>query len=382
MRTPLKIPTLHEIRDAAANIKGMAVRTPLVRLNWTPPENPLLEIYLKLESLQPICSFKVRPAANAIHNLEKKCNVCTASAGNFGQGLAWCATAAGISCTVVIPTSTPVTKIEAMKRLGANIIKVEYEDWWKIIETHECPQVSPDTVFIHPGCETSVLAGNATIGLEILEDLPDTDCIFAPHGSGSMVTGIACAIKAMGKDKTCNVIGVEPDTASPFTRAMNEYKLNLNDRQDKKSTLGLGSYTPSFVDGCGGKNILPEMFQITKDVVDDACAMPLSKIADAVLLIAERNKIIAEGAGACGVAAALAGVAKDAKKVVCVVSGGGIDTEDLVWILQRRGVPKSKNYFHRFLFSYFQLGILLMLSSAIIGSVLQWNHSSIGKQYL
>jgi threonine dehydratase len=281
----------------------------------------------------------VRPAANAIRVLMnamggnkdvlQASGVCTASAGNFAQGLAWCCSEEGVPCTVIAPDHAPQSKLSEIIRRGAVVKTVPFSEWWEIIVTHRCPQ-APGAHFIHPGADNAVLAGNATIAKEILEDLPGVDCIIAPYGSGALCTGIACGVDAMGHKEKCRVVSVEPETAAPFALSMrNGYPTPFHE------------YTPSFVDGCGGKGVLEEMWPLASTLIDEAQSVPLADIASAIRLLAERNKLIAEGAGACAVAAAMRGLGgiSQAKKVVCVVSGAGLDTDKLVHILQGKGVP-------------------------------------------
>lgn len=251
---------------------------------------------------------------------------------NFGQGLAWACTEEGINCTIVAPDQAPETKCAEIRRRGATIIKVPYAEWWTVIESHKCPQAPAGAFFIHPGAENSVLAGNATVALEICEDLPDVDCIVVPYGSGAIATGIACGVRALGRDPSaCQVIACEPATACPF--AVSKKAGEARKFEDWQS---------SFVDGCGGKAVLDEVWSVAKDVLDGGCAVPLEPIAEAIKVLCERNRVVAEGAGACPVAAAMTGMCGDANKIVCVVSGGGLDTDKLVHILSGRGVPLPK----------------------------------------
>ena len=287
----------------------------------------------------------MRPAANAIACIEDKSHlaelgVSTASAGNFAQGLAWCCKEMGVKCTVVAPDHAPEIKLAAIRSWGADVIKVPYAEWWEIIETHQCPQAPEGAVFIHPGAENAVLAGNATIAREIVEDLPDVDCIVAPYGSGALCTGIACGIKEMAQNgfkqlESCEVFATEPETAAPFALSM---KMGKSVRfEDWEST---------FVDGCGGKAVLEEIWAIASGTIGGGIAVPLRAIADAVKQLAEGNKIVAEGAGACPVAAAMTGrCGPKPKKIVCVVSGGGIDSEHLVQILEGK-IPKMRKSNH------------------------------------
>jgi threonine dehydratase len=329
----LRAPSLSEIERARANIRGRAVRTPLIRLNW-PHLEPGVEVWLKLENLQPIGSFKVRPAASAIACVEDKATlrrsgVCTASAGNFAQGLAWCCAEEGIPCTVVAPDQAPENKLAEIRRRGAAVIKVPYADWWRCIETHSAVECGApeDAVFIHPGAENAVLAGNATIAAEIFEDLPSVDTIIVPYGSGAVCTGIACGVEAMGRAGACRVLAAEPATAAPFA---------LSKRLGRATRLPEGAHESSFCDGCGGRAVLDEVWALAKSKVSGGVAVPLRDIARAIKVLAERNRVVAEGAGACPVAAAMMGaraIGQDARRVVCVVSGGGIDSDKLVHIL-------------------------------------------------
>jgi len=299
------------------------------------------EVFLKLENLQPCGSFKVRPASNAIACIQDKrslmnAGVCTASAGNFAQGLAWCCREMGVSCTVVVPDTAPSIKVAAIQDWGATVIKVPYSEWWTVIESHECPQAPQGSVFIHPGAENACLAGNATIAREIFEDLPDVDCIVAPYGSGALVTGVACGIRALAENgntslSKCQVMAVEPATAAPFTLSMKA-----------GHAVSFESWEPSFVDGCGGRGVLDEIWQLAKQVVTGGCAVPVMEVAATIKQLAEHNKIIVEGAGACPVAAALGGrCGPQPRKIVCIVSGGGLDSQDLITCLEG-GLPGVK----------------------------------------
>jgi threonine dehydratase len=310
--------SLQEIREAQKRIAGLALRTPLIRLEH---EGVAEEIYVKLENLQPIGSFKLRGAGNAMQLASKEDlsrGVITASAGNMGQGVAWNAQRLGIRCTVVVPDHAPEAKLNALRRLGANILKVTFAEWWHVIETHRYPAL--DGFFIHPVCDRHVIAGNGTIGLEILEDLPQTDAILVPYGGGGLSSGIASAVKAL-KSNT-KVFACEVETAAPFSASLNAGKpVKIQ-------------YTPSFVDGIGGKSILPEMWPLVRQLLDGSIVVGLNQVADAIRLLAERNHVIAEGAGAASVAAGLTGKAGKGK-TVCIVSGGNINPETLAQILTR-----------------------------------------------
>jgi threonine dehydratase len=315
LRTPIAPLSLAELQAARARIAGTALRTPLVRLHVDAPS----EIYLKLETLQPIGSFKLRGALNAMRALppEKLADgVYTASAGNMAQGLAWAARELGVPCRVVAPDHAPRTKIEAIERLGASVRLIPFADWWRAILEHEVP--GERGTFIHPGADPMVMAGNGTIGLEIFEDLPDTDAILVPYGSGGLACGIACAARAVRP--AARVYASELEGRAPFAASLAAGHATTID------------YTASFVDGIGGKSVLDEIWPLAKDVLAGSLTATLRQVADAVRLLVERARVVAEGAGAAPVAAALAHDI-GARKIVCVISGGNIDTKKLATIL-------------------------------------------------
>lgn len=313
--------SLEDVRAARERIADSVIRTPLVRLNVDDTE-----IYLKLENLQPIGSFKLRGAGNAIaladpDQLAK--GVYTASAGNMAQGVAWHARRLGIPCTVVAPDHAPETKLAAITRLGGKIIKVPFAEWWQVLVTRQYDDL--EGLFIHPVSDAAVMAGNGTIGLEILEDLPDVDTILIPYGGGGLSCGIATAVRAL-KPET-KIYACEVETSAAFAAA-----------------LAAGAptkieYKPSFVDGIGSGGVLEEMWPLAQSLLDGSLVVSLADVAEAVRTLAERNRVIAEGAGATPVAAALAGrgnmEGKRGGKVVCIVSGGNIDFEKLVKIFKR-----------------------------------------------
>ena len=316
MRPPIDAPSIADIRAAAQRIRGTAIRTPLLRL-WV--DSPA-EIYLKLENLQPIGSFKIRGAANAVALLSKEQlakGVYTASAGNMAQGLAWAARAAGVSCSVVVPDSAPRAKLDAMARLGARAIPVPYDDWWRTLAEHGDPKMTE--TFVHPVAHTNVIAGNGTIGLEIVEDLPDVDTILVPFGGGGLSTGIAAAVGAIAP--AVRVLGCEVETATPLTAALEAKRPVQVER------------TPSFVDGIGGKGVLPEMWPLVSGLLAGSAVVSLDEVRGAIRALSTRAHVVAEGAGAASVAAALKGLGGGGK-VVCVVSGGNIDATVLAEILR------------------------------------------------
>ena len=310
---------LEQIRKAQERISGKVVRTPLVRL---PSESPA--IYLKLENLQPIGSFKLRGALNAISQLpaaELEAGVVTASAGNMGQGVAWAARELGVPAAVVVPEGAAKTKVAAIELLGGRVVKVPYERWWEAMVESRFPEL--DGVFVHPVYEEQMMAGNGTIGLELLEDLPDIDAVLVPFGGGGLSVGIASAVKALRPETL--VYAVEPATGAPLTASLAAGELRKID------------YEPSFVDGSGSPAVLPKMWELARGALDGAVSVSITDTAAAVRLLAERARVVAEGAGALSLTAALAGHGGTGT-VVCIVSGGNIDSSKLATIL-RGGTP-------------------------------------------
>lgn len=307
---------IEEIRAAQKRIASIVQRTPLIRLEI---EDAAAEIFLKLENLQPIGSFKLRGASNAIESAsprELAAGVFTASAGNMAQGVAWNARRRGFPCTVVVPDHAPQAKLEAVRRMGGEIIKVPFDEWWQILLTRKYDACRG--FFIHPVSDPPVIAGNATIGLEILEDLPDVDTVLIPYGGGGLSCGIASAIRALKPDT--KIYACEVETAAPLAASL------------KAGAPQQVTYTPSFVDGIGGKSVLQEMWPAVRELLDGSLVMQLSNVASAVRLLVERSHVVAEGAGATPVAAALSGKAGGGR-IVCVVSGGNIDAAVLAKIL-------------------------------------------------
>jgi threonine dehydratase len=309
---------LDAIESARDRIAGAALRTPLVRLHMDAPA----EIWLKLENLQPIASFKIRGAANAVRaadRAEVDAGLVTASAGNMAQGVAWIARELGVPATIVVPESAPETKLAAVGRLGGKVMRVPYADWWRTIEESRVPGL--EGLFVHPVVDERVMAGNGTIALEILEDLPDPEAVVVPYGGGGLVTGIASALRALRPET--RVYAVEPETGAALNAALAAGEPTEID------------YRPSFVDGAGSPRVLPGMFSRVRELIDGAFTASPDETAAAVRLLAERTRVVAEGAGALAPAAALAGRAGEGK-VACIVSGGNIDLSTLAPILAGR----------------------------------------------
>ena len=299
------------IEDARRVIAGKAIRTPMVRFNVR--DTPA-EIYLKLENLQPIGSFKIRGAANAIARLSPERlerGVVTASAGNMAQGVAWCARELGVPCTVIAPSSAPGAKVHAIERLGGHVIKVSFDEWWRAFEQRSYPGV--DGMFIHAFDDPHVMAGNGTIALEILEDLPDVDAVVIPWGGGGLTCGIASALRQLRP--SCKIFTAEVATAAPFAASL---------------AAGIPTeidYQPSWVDGIGAKAVFPQMFERARKLVDGPLIADLDSIATALRLLVTHNHIVAEGAGACPLACALNRTLTG--KIVCIISGGNINASKL-----------------------------------------------------
>lgn len=309
---------LDEIEAARERISGSAVRTPLVRLNI---DDAPAEIYLKLENLQPIGSFKIRGATNAIARAGPEAlgeGVYTASAGNMAQGVGWAARKLGIPFSVVVPDHAPDTKLAAIERLGGSIFKVTFDEWWQVVVSHEFPPLSG--FFVHPVSDPAVIAGNATIGLEILEDLPDVDAVVVPFGGGGLSSGIASAVRALRSGVL--VYAAEVASAAPLAAAFEAGEPTKIE------------YQASFVDGIGSSSVLDEMWPLVSDLLAGSLVAELDAVEKAVCLLVERNQVVAEGAGATPVAVALEGGAGTGK-VVCIVSGGNIDIDKLSRILER-----------------------------------------------
>ena len=306
---------LSAIEAARRRIAGTAIRTPLVRLHVDGPA----EIYLKLENLQPVNSFKIRGATNAVMLApasERAKGLVTASAGNMAQGVAWAARALGVPATIAVPEHAPEAKLAAIERLGGRVVKLPYDDWWNVIVTSRVDGI--EGLFVHPVQDPGVMAGNGTIGLEILEDLPDPDAVVIPYGGGGLTVGIASAVKALRPGT--KIFTAEPETAAALAAALAAgHPVDVD-------------YHPSFVDGSGSRRVLDSMWPLVAPLVDGAVAVPVGDVAAAVRLLAERVRVIAEGAGALALAAALAGRAGPGK-IVCVVSGGNINFSKLAEIL-------------------------------------------------
>ena len=309
--------TLEDVDAARKRIEGIVTRTPLLRLD----DGGSGELYLKLENLQPIRSFKIRGAANAIAMLgpeELEAGVYTASAGNMAQGVAWNARRLGLRCSVVVPDGAPRSKLEAIHRLGARIVSLPYDDWWKVLTTHRYEPLEP-AHFIHPVSDVAVMAGNGTIGQEILEDLPDVNAVLVPFGGGGLSCGIATAIRTVRPE--VRVYGCEVDTAAPLAAA-----------------FAAGGPVPfpriaTFVDGIGSPQVLQEMWTPASRLLAGSLVVTLPEVAAAIRHVAQHAAVIAEGAGGAAVAAGLKGLAGPGR-YVAVVSGGNIDPDVLATILR------------------------------------------------
>jgi threonine dehydratase len=304
---------LDAITDAARHVYTAAVRTPLVKLDLPfKTGRHQSEVYLKLESLQPIGSFKIRGAWNAVRKLtpdQMREGVWTVSAGNAAQGVALAARLAGVPCSVMVIETAPTTKLRSVEALGATIVTASYDECWRTVEAHASTRMRGH--FVHPFDDDDFIAGNGTVGLEILEDLPDVDTVVAALGGGGLLSGIGSVMRA--KKPGVKVFAAEPETAAPLSLSL-----------QRGAASRFDSWRPSFVDGAGGKSVLPTMWPLLKHVVDDSIVMALDDIAAAMRTAAERVHVVAEGAGGTAIAAALSGRAGTGK-IAAVVSGGNID---------------------------------------------------------
>jgi threonine dehydratase len=309
----LRAISIDTIRDAARSIYDVVVRTPLVPLGPIAAGGP--DIYLKLETLQPIGSFKIRGAYNAVRRLSPRDladGVWTVSAGNAAQGVALAARKAGVPCSVMTMDTAPQAKLRAIERLGATIIQTTYDECWRTVEAHASDRMKGH--FVHPFDDDDFISGNGTAGLEIVEDLPDVDAVIAPVGGGGLLSGIGVAFHALRPE--ARVYAAEPETAAPLKRSM-----------DRGQASRFEEWKPSFVDGAGGKSVLDTMWPLLHEYVHESIVVSLDDAARAMRLVAERARVIAEGAAACAVAAAVAPsmAQRGHKKIVAVVSGGNVD---------------------------------------------------------
>ena len=324
------LPSLAELRAARERAAAHTIRTPLVRLPAWPGER---EIWLKLECLQPIGSFKIRGATNALALASRDAltaGVATASAGNMAQGVAWAARALGVRCTVLAPDHAPAAKLEAIARLGADVVKVPFARWWQALEERSFPGL--EGLFVHPVSDEAVIAGNAGAGLEILEDLPAVAAVLVPFGGGGLSCGIAAALRAAGS--RAGTYGCEVATAAPLASSFAAGAASAIEHQ------------PSFVDGIGGRAVLPEMWPLVRQLLAGACVSSLEQVAAAIRALVTRAHVVAEGAGGASLAVALGdgvvtgGEGSPAKlpdgPLVCVISGGNIDPAKLAMILEGR----------------------------------------------
>jgi threonine dehydratase len=305
---------LRDIEASAQAISDLVVRTPLVRLTLPTPLAERLagsEIFLKLETLQPVGSFKIRGAQNVVRQLSPadcRDGIWTVSAGNAAQGVALAAQRAGVPCSVMVIDTAPQAKLDAIRRLGAAIVPASYDECWTTVETHASARMRGR--FVHPFDDDQFIAGNGTLGLEILEDLPGVDVIVGAVGGGGLLSGVGSAVRARKPDAT--IVAAEPETAAPLATSLRNGRASRFD-----------DWRASFVDGAGGKSVLPTMWPLLSSLVTESIVVPLPEIAAAMKLVADRCHVIAEGAAACAVAAALSGRVHG--RIVAIVSGGNID---------------------------------------------------------
>jgi threonine dehydratase len=324
MSSVLKLPTSEEVALARANIHGIALRSPLLKLSVDLPDR---DIYLKLENLQPLGSFKIRPAVNVLKTLDRAVlsgGVLTASAGNFGQGLAFAARAIGIRATVIVPDGSAANKSIALATLGAKVIRVPFDEWWTALTTRRFP--GETGIFVHPVAESAVIAGNATIGAEILEDLPQLDTVVVPFGGGGLTCGIGSVMRRL--NPAVRMVLAESEAAQPAAAAL------ANGRPTRVP------HRQGFVDGMGSTTVLEEMWPLVRQNADAAACASFDELTEAIRLLAARHHVIAEPAGVASLAVALAGHAGTGT-IVCIISGGNIDASKLGAILDGQSPYRS-----------------------------------------
>ena len=312
----LRLPSAAEVAAARENILGIACRTPLLKLNV---ELAGINIFLKLENLQPWGSFKIRPAVNVLKSMDaSRLNrgVVTASAGNFGQGIAFAARQIGVSATVVVPDAAAQIKVDALRELGATVIRLPFDEWWAVLTTRHCAGTAG--VFVHPVAEQAVLAGNATVGAEIVEDLAHFDAVVVPFGGGGLISGIGAVVRRLRP--SVRIIAVESEAAQPAAAAL------------EAGRPVRVPHVQSFVDGMGSTSVLPQMWPLLEELADEAVCASFAQIVAAIRLLAGRSHVVAEAAGAASVAAAMAGKA-GLGNIVCIISGGNMDAGKLSAIL-------------------------------------------------
>ena len=317
--TTVERPTLQAVEDARQRIGPFVLRTPLLRLDV---ESRGCEIYLKPENLQPTGAFKIRPALNAVLSLSQeqlRRGVCTVSSGNFAYGVAWAARRLRVPMATYMYHGALQGKVDAVRRLGGDVRFVSPEQWWRLISEAELPLASE--TWIHPALNAAVLAGNGTMALEILEDLPDVDSIVAPFGGGSLATGIASAVR--GKGHSVKVIAVESEHATPLSSARAAgHPVSVDVR-------------PCYIQSIGGPSVLAGIWPLAQTLLDDCVVMSVDDITEAIRCVFLNARIVVEPAGAAAIAAALSGAAGGGK-IVCIASGGNIDTQDFIGVLQGR----------------------------------------------
>jgi threonine dehydratase len=310
----VRVIPLLDIEASARSIYDLVVRTPVIRLPLPEPLAGRLEgseIFLKLETLQPVGSFKIRGAHNAVRQLSREeCRdgIWTVSAGNAAQGVALAARHAGVSCSVMVIDTAPHAKLDAIRRFGATIVPATYDECWETVEAHRSPRMRGH--FVHPFDDDRFIAGNGTLGLEILDDVPDVDVVVGAVGGGGLLSGVGSAIR--GRKPGVSIVAAEPETAAPLHTSLRNGRASIFE-----------GWRASFVDGAGGKSVLPTMWPLLSSLVTESIVVPLAEIAVAMRLVAERCHVVAEGAGACAVAAALSGRVRG--RIVAIVSGGNID---------------------------------------------------------
>jgi threonine dehydratase len=316
--TPISAPSLDDARAAAERIREVAVRTPLVPLRSYSGARP--EILLKPETLQPVTSFKIRGAynwASSLTDAQRARGLSTVSAGNTAQAVAYAARLVGASARSRLPDTTPRAKIDAIEAYGMEPVFMpgdELFDWMLSAGWEGEPYT-----FLHPWVEPLMVAGSATVGLEIFDELPDVDTVFISVGGGGLICGVGSALKALNPG--IRVVAVQPEACAPIRACLAAGQPVWVDPE------------PTLCDGLGVPLVTDEMWPLLRSVVDETVEISEEQVEDAIRRLALDNKLVVEGAGAASLAAALATPIEQRGRSVCVLSGGSIDGDTFAAIV-------------------------------------------------
>lgn len=314
---PVNPPSLDDIRIAEERLKGIIVRTPLLQLD-SPKETG--DILIKPEVLQPTGSFKIRGVYNWVASLtpnECKKGFSTFSAGNTARSLGYVAQIYGVSCRSILPEYAPANKVEALRNLGVETLLVSFDEMIKWVFAEGWKRES--YAFLHPWTEPKMIAGHGTIGLEIIEDLPDVQTVFVPVGGGALIAGVGGAIKEL--KPSVRIVGVQTRSYPSLQASFQAGKPVWIDPK------------PTICDGVAVPFVADQMYPLLRKIVDDVVTVPEEKVKAAIKQLMLKNKLIVEGAGALSIAAALEMPAEKQGKTICLVTGGSIGPEALSTII-------------------------------------------------